>query len=180
MHEPPLEPDGAPGEHNGDHGALKEGPPPLLEAPSASRERLVELEDRWRRAVADLENYRRRVGRELSATRRAERELVLSAWLSVLDNLERALSYARAGADGLLSGLEAVNEEAQAVMARFGYERIGEEGVAFDPARHEVVAVVPADEAHRPGVVVKVTRPGWASKDEVLRPASVVVAKAES
>ncbi|MDA8312998.1 MAG: nucleotide exchange factor GrpE [Actinomycetota bacterium] len=139
---------------------------------------LAEVEDRWRRAAADLENYRRRFDRELDRGRLAEREAVLGAWLGVVDALEHALAYARDNAEGLRSGLESVVDEAHRVLQRFGYQRLDETDVVFDPARHEVVAVVPADDDHPSGTVVHVTRPGWAGKDRVLRPASVVVARA--
>lgn len=149
-----------------------------LGAATGDEASVAEIEDRWRRAAADLENYRRRFERELDRGRVVERETVLEAWLGVIDGLERALEFARGDGVGIASGLEAVVDQAHRVLERFGYERIDQAGVAFDPGRHEVVAVIAADPDHPAGTVVEVTRPGWGNKDRVLRPASVVVARA--
>src|SRR5262245_10687540 len=59
-------------------------------------EKISELEDRWKRALADLDNYRKRALRELERERLGERERTSAEWLPVLDNLERALQHAEA------------------------------------------------------------------------------------
>ena len=102
-------------------------------------------EDRWRRAVADLDNARKRCARELDRVRADERARVASRWLSVLDNLELALSHARADPATIVSGVQAVRDEAVAVLNALGYPRRDESiyvGLPFDPAKHEVVTVV--------------------------------------
>lgn len=142
---------------------------------------IAELNDRWRRAVADLDNLRKRVSRELEGARRNEREAMISAWLPLVDDLERALAHSGTSSqdtDGLIMGIQAVFDEALQVLKRQGYSRIDETGVRFDPAQHEAVAAIAADEQHPAGTVVEVVRAGWGDKERVLRPASVVVARA--
>jgi molecular chaperone GrpE len=140
---------------------------------------LAAAEDRWRRAMADLDNLRKRYARELAREREAERERVASAFLPVLDNLERALEHAGSDAaydqDALVRGLRSVREQALGVLTALGYPRQDEAGVPFDPARHEAVSVEEETEA-APGTVVRVLHPGYGEGERQLRPAAVAVA----
>jgi molecular chaperone GrpE len=140
---------------------------------------LAAAEDRWKRAMADLDNLRKRYARELAREREAERERVASAFLPVLDNLERALEHAGSDAawdrDALVRGLRSVREQALGVLAALGYPRQDEAGVPFDPARHEAVSVEEETEA-APGTVVRVLHPGYGEGERQLRPAAVAVA----
>jgi molecular chaperone GrpE len=144
------------------------------EAPGPEAE-LAELEDRWRRALADLDNLRKRYARELAREREAERERVASAWLPVLDNLERALEHAAGDQGALVEGLRSVRDQAVSVLASLGYPRQDQAGVPFDPARHEAVTVI-EDAEGAPGTVVRVIRPGYGEGERQLRPAAVAVA----
>jgi molecular chaperone GrpE len=145
---------------------------------TTARDRIAELDDRWRRAAADLQNLRRRLGDELERGRTDERRRVLSAWTSVVDDLERALASVGQDDGPLTTGLRAILDQASEVMARFGYAPFGEAGDVFDPNRHHAVATVPADERHPPGTVVEVHRRGYGGEAGVLRPAYVVVSRA--
>jgi molecular chaperone GrpE len=137
---------------------------------------VAEMEDRLRRALADLDNLRKRFDREVQRERGAERRRVATEWLPVVDNLERALQHAAADPDVLAQGLEAVREQAVAALARMGFPRFEDVGERFNPARHEAVGAVETDEAD-PGTVAAAARPGYGTQEEVLRPASVVVTR---
>jgi molecular chaperone GrpE len=142
----------------------------------------AEWEDRWRRTAADLDNLRKRYGRELDRARAGERAAVASAWLPIIDNIELALVHADADPaanDPMLEGIRAVRDQAVAVLSRLGYVRhdADDMGRLFDPARHEVVSVV-EDSDVEPGTVVRVLRPGYGDGDHQLRPAAVAVARA--
>lgn len=139
---------------------------------------VAELEDRWMRAVADLDNLRKRYARELLREREAERELAASAFLPVVDAMDRAIEHADADPRSIVEGVRAVREQALAVLARLGYPRDEETGVPFDPTRHEVVGVVEAEGGGvAPGSVSAVLRPGYGIPGRQLRPAAVTVAK---
>ena len=138
---------------------------------------LAELEDRWRRAVADLDNLRKRYARELERERAAERARVAAQWLPVVDDLDRALAHAAEDPGAVLEGVRAVREEALSARTRIGFPRYEEVGVPFDPNRHEAARVVESDEAPA-GTVVEVLRPGYGRDDRWLRPAAVAVATA--
>jgi molecular chaperone GrpE len=138
----------------------------------------AELEDRWRRALADLANLRKRYAQEMRRERAAERELVTSAFLPILDNLDRALEHAGADPRSIIEGIRALREQALTVVAGLGFRREDEAGVPFDPARHEVVGVVDADSSNAaPGSVAAVVRPGYGAEGHQLRPAAVTVAQ---
>jgi molecular chaperone GrpE len=146
------------------------------EADSAAE--LARLEDRWRRAVADLDNLRKRYARELDRERMAARSTVAGAWLPIVDNLERAIAHAGDDSGALIEGVRSILDQALHLLDQLGYRRDAEEGVPFDPQRHEVVSVVEnADSA--PGSVVQVVRPGYGEGSQQLRPAAVVVNRRE-
>lgn len=132
------------------------------------------LEDRLRRALADLDNLRKRHARELDRERAAAANQVAASWLPVLDNLDLALGHADADPSAIIEGVRAVRDQALAVLASLGFSRYDEVGVPFDPARHEVVNVVEDSEAE-PGTVVRVLRPGYGTAQRQLRPGAVTV-----
>ncbi|MBC3192219.1 nucleotide exchange factor GrpE [Pseudonocardia sp. C8] len=143
------------------------------------RARIAELEDRWRTAAADLENFRKRTARDAERSRELERARVAREWLPVLDNLDIALQHAESDPGAIVEGLRAVREQAAAVLARLGFpQREDEPGTAFDPARHEAVSTVPAGE-FAPGTIVQTVRTGFGDGDHQLRPPGVVVAAPE-
>ncbi|KJY38848.1 MULTISPECIES: nucleotide exchange factor GrpE [Streptomyces] len=134
-----------------------------------------ELRDRWQRAVADVENLRKRCERQLEEARRSERDRVTAEWLPVVDHLELALQHAAADPRSIVAGVEAVCQQAFAVLAQLGYRRIAQVGDRFDPALHEAAQVREEPEA-APGSIVQVLRPGYDSDSGLLRPAVVSVA----
>jgi molecular chaperone GrpE len=145
-------------------------------APAPRSPEVEELEDRWRRALADLDNLRKRHARELRREREAERAKVAGAFLPVVDNLELALAHADADSDAIVQGVRAVRDQAVEVLRSLGYPRYGETGVPFHPEQHEVVSVVD-DPDTAPGTVVQVLRPGYGDPGRQLRPAAVAVSR---
>jgi len=135
-------------------------------------EELARSEDRLKRALADLDNYRKRAGREVERRVEESRDRLVAEWLEVVDSIDRSLQMAPLAAQ---EGLRAVLDQMEAILARHGVHRIGEPGERFDPVRHDAVAVRPDSDAEPP-TVVEVARAGYAIGDRVLRPAEVVVA----
>jgi molecular chaperone GrpE len=136
---------------------------------------VASLDDRWRRAVADLENLRKRMAVEVDRERSYERNRAASALLPIVDNLDLALEHAAADPRSLVQGLLAVRDQAVNALAMLGFPRRDDLGVHFDPSRHEAVGSDPGADA-APGTVVAVVRPGYGEGDRQLRPAAVVVA----
>ncbi|KOU71232.1 molecular chaperone GrpE [Streptomyces sp. XY413] len=160
---------------NGEPGPDAAGPAPAEDEYTTA---ILELEDRWRRALADLDNLRKRHARELERERAVERSRTAAAFLPVLDNLELALTHAGADPGAIVEGIRAVRDQAVNVLDLLGYPRHAETGVAFDPALHEVVGIVQDPDA-APGTVVEVLRAGYGDGERQLRPAAVTVAKRE-
>ena len=140
--------------------------------------RLAEAEDQKLRALADLDNLRKRCAAQVERAEADARTQVAGQWLPVVDNLERALEHAAADPRTIVEGIQAVRQQALGVLASLGFPRRDDTGATFDPARHEAVAAT-YDPRVPPGTVVQVVRPGYGEPDRQLRPAQVVVAKAD-
>ncbi|MDX6692242.1 MAG: molecular chaperone GrpE [Solirubrobacteraceae bacterium] len=143
-------------------------------APADGAGELARMEDRYKRAVADLDNYRKRSSADVQRRIDAGREAFLREWLEPVDTLERALRM-MAGQPGADS-LRAVLDQIEAILARQGVMRIGSPGDPFDPERHEAIDVRMTDDVPD-RTVLDVARSGYALGDRVLRPAQVVVAR---
>jgi molecular chaperone GrpE len=132
------------------------------------------MEDRYKRALADLDNYRKRSARELQTGIEQSRESLLRDWLEAVDSVERALQMSH-GTPGE-EGLRALLEQMEAILARHGAQRIGAAGEQFDPERHEAIEARVTNEAPD-RTILEAVRSGWAIGDRVLRPALVIVAR---
>lgn len=149
---------------------------PALEQRIAELERARADEHQRRlRALADLENFRRRTEREAGGARRAGQSEVLLSLLDVHDNLERALA-AGSTDPAFLRGVEAIAEQLRRIVTSLGAIPIPGVGTLFDPRLHEAVGTVPAID-HPPDTVVTEVRRGYLRDGEVLRPAQVMVAQ---
>ena len=137
----------------------------------------TEPDPRLLRALADLDNLRKRFERQLASASQTERERVTSLWLPVVDDLERALAHADDEGGPMVEGVRAVYEHAMSLLARLGFARFDDVGKPFDPARHEAVGAIDADAP--PGSIVATVLPGYEHGDHVVRPARVVVARAQ-
>ncbi len=135
--------------------------------------------DRLLRQAADIENYKKRAGRDKADAIRYGNESLVRDLLPVLDNLERALDYAKGGGDGhpLLEGIDMVRKSLLDTLTRHGVNPIAALGERFDPAKHEAVAQLESRE-HDPNTVVEEHQKGYYLADRLLRPAQVVVSKA--
>jgi molecular chaperone GrpE len=150
--------------------------PSTLSDLSDLRARVADLEDRWKRAAADLDNYRKRFDREIARLRLAERETILRAWLTVVDDMERALCAQGASANPWYEGMEAIHARMLAVLAQFGVRPFLPQGEAFDPDRHEAVATANLPDQPE-GKIVEVVQTGYLLDGRVLRPAKVIAVK---
>src|SRR5258705_11256462 len=133
---------------------------------------LARAEERPKRALADLDNYRKRSAREVERRGVEVREALVRDWLEVVDSVERALGIEPT--NPLYEGMRAVLDQIEAVLARQGVRRIGAPGEPFDPERHEAISVRETDDVGE-RTVLEVARSGFAIGDRVLRPAQVVV-----
>jgi molecular chaperone GrpE len=135
--------------------------------------------DKWLRAVAELDNVRKRARRDVGAAESRGIFKLARELLPALDNFERALAAAEAQPENrdhhLTDGIRLVQSELLGSLARVGIEPDSPKGERFDPHRHEAVAQQPVEGAE-PGTIVEVYSAGYTYGEDVLRPAKVVVA----
>jgi molecular chaperone GrpE len=152
--------------------------PPIEELLDRLRADLAQAEGNYKRALADLQNFRRRSLLNEQESRAQGVRSVLQGILGSLDHLDLALAQdpASVPASAIIDGVRTVRDELLRSLASFGVSRIEPApGDAFDPASHEAVVHAPAEGVH-PGGVVRTLQVGYALGERVMRPAKVAVA----
>ncbi len=143
--------------------------------PEASED--VDYSGKYLRLQADMDNYRKRLDRNLAERARHRKAEVLRGFLPVLDNLTRALEAGEsteAADNPLLVGVQLIAEQFSAVLERHGVSRIPAGG-SFDPRLHEVMATVERNDLEE-GSIVEELAAGYMLNGEVLRASAVKVA----
>ena len=135
--------------------------------------------DRYVRAVAELDNYRKRTVRMRTEARDETVRDVLLQVAPILDNLRRALHQETQEVDLLKQGVELICGQFNDVLKGYGLAEIEAVGQPFDPKVHEALAEVP-DGEHSPGTVIEEMEKGYKLNDKVVRYARVVVSKASA
>ena len=162
----------------------------LRERVSTLEGQVAATKDKWLRAVADLENYKKRTKREMDDQSLRTSKSLLTGFLPVVDNLERALEVAEPTAAGasdenaenvrnLIQGLKMVRQEFLGALSRNGIEAIDSIGQTFDPSLHDALQQLDSPD-HAPGVIIREFEKGYKMNDRLLRPARVIVAGAGS
>jgi molecular chaperone GrpE len=142
-----------------------------------------ELKDRLLRALADMENLRRRTEREVADGRAYAVTTFARDALGVADNIRRALesigpewrTQIDATGQALVDGMELTERELLKVLAKHGVKKLEPQGQKFDPNLHQAMYEVP--DAGAPGTIVQVLQDGFTIGERILRPALVGVAK---
>jgi len=154
--------------------AAPEAGDPALEAVRRDAE---EHRDRYLRAVAELDNLRKRNAREVELARRFGAERLAQAILPVRDSLEAGLAAAeKAGQGPLLEGARATIRLFDEAFGAAGIREIDPKGQPFDPNKHEALSVLPAADV-APDTVLEVVQKGYELNDRLLRAAKVIVAR---
>ena len=170
---------------NPEHG--KNGAPEAADARAADADAQAaenaELKDRLLRAMAEMENVRRRTEREKQDTARYAISNFARDVLTIGDNLKRAIDHvpAEAAAEdpalkSFLEGVELTERELLNMLERHGVTRIEPAGQRFDPNCHQAMYEVPDLDVPE-GTVVEVMQAGYMIGDRCLRPALVAVSK---
>lgn len=162
--------------------------PPANEAPAETQAISVEetlqqeldtAKDRILRISAELDNYRKRVQREVQEERRYAAMPLMRELLPVVDNLKRTIEAAQKvseGADGLLEGVTMVLQQFESVLAKHGCVKIDAAGQPFDPNLHDAILQQPSDDV-APNTVLFETQTGYRLHERVVRPSQVIVSK---
>lgn len=144
---------------------------------SVLKEENQELEDKYLRVNAELQNIVRRNKETREQLTRYRSQDLAKDILPVIDNLERALEteVSDEAGESLKQGVQMVLDSAKRALEANGVKVIDAEGQIFDPNFHEAYAQVPAEEGQESGVVAQVYEKGYILHDRVLRAAKVTV-----
>lgn len=146
---------------------------PLLTAQAETQE----FRERYVRAVAELDNVRKRAAREVEQAHRYAVEKLAAELLPVLDSLELAVAHgAKADAAALVAGQDATLKLLARAFEKFSIKPVDPAGAPFDPQRHEAMAMRESATAE-PDSVLEVVQRGYELNGRLLRPARVIVAR---
>jgi molecular chaperone GrpE len=143
----------------------------------AAKKEAADNYDRYVRAVADHENFRRRALREKDEIRLYAASRVLEDLFPIIEALTLGINAAKSpGADSatLVNGMTLVLDQFKTALAGHGLKEIHPEGETFDPNHHEAIATRPSADVPEGGII-QVFRTGYALNGRVLRPAAVIV-----
>jgi len=145
-----------------------------VEAPGQENDPVASLTADLQRLQAEYANYRKRVERDRAVASEVATAAVLTELLATLDDIERAANHGE-----LTGGFKAVADQLASITNRFGLEKYGVEGEAFDPQIHEALMhETSADIAV--ATATKILQPGYKYKERILRPARVAVTEPEA
>lgn len=178
------------GDSAGTAGAETEAVLPV-EAPALTAEQIEELKaraakadenwDRYVRTMADFENFKKRAARERQEAARFANESLIQKLIPVLDNFEMALAATQSGsnatAQSLTAGVTMIQQQLKAALVECGVEEVDAAGKPFDPMMHEAVSQQESADVAE-GNVLQQLRKGYKLRERLLRPATVIVAKA--
>ncbi len=143
---------------------------------AAAKAKAEENYNKFLYAMADFENYKKRVERQLADISLAGKKSVLKKILPVLDNLERALTY-DPGSEGLRGGLQATLRGFESVLESEGVKGVSLKGAPFDPKLAEAIGTQPAPAGVADDTVLEEAARAYVMGEDVLRPGQVIVAK---
>jgi len=150
--------------------------------PEAIRQEAAEYKDKYLRAAAEVENTRKRLERRYSDQAEEEKKRLLRNFLTVADNLERALAHSDrppsipsdSQGGSLRDGVKLTYQELQRLLSQEGVELLEAIGQPFDPYYHEAVGTIAGN--HDQETVIGERQKGYLYRGELLRPAKVEVA----
>jgi molecular chaperone GrpE len=153
---------------------------------AALQARAAKADEHWQnllRTTADFDNFKKRAARERQEALKFATEGLLEKLIPVLDNFEMALLAAQQGqatsAESLRTGVQMIHQQLRNVLADAGLTEVSAQGQVFDPNVHEAVSQQESTTLPE-GHVLQQLRKGYRLRDRLLRPATVVVAKAPS
>ena len=146
----------------------------------AAQQASLEERERAVRAVAEMENLRRRAAQDVEKAHKFALEKFAGELLPVLDNLERAIELADKESEALkpmIEGVELTLKSMQSSVAKFGLVALDPQNQPFDPNAHQAMSMIENAEL-APNTVIAVMQKGYELNGRVIRPAMVMVSKA--
>ena len=148
----------------------------LQAAVEAAESRALESKDLYMRALAELENVRKRTARDVEQAHKYAVERFANDLIGVKDSLELGLTLDTSGQNVLRAGTEATLKLLAAAFEKAGITEIAPQDERFNPELHEAMVSQPSDEVP-PGTVLQVVQRGYQLNGRLLRPARVIVSR---
>ena len=173
--EGPEELNAANGINSEEEGLVENSEEELEQSPE---DQIKDLEDQLLRAKAEVQNVRRIAAQEVTKARLYGVESLAKEFLSVGDNIERAIASCEEDQDtsNIKEGLELTMKAYESSLKASGIESIDCEGQSFDPEKHEALSVV-EDDSLESNSIIQVIQKGYSILDRTLRPSKVIVSK---
>lgn len=147
----------------------------LEEQLAAATAKAAENFDLYVRAVAEMENVRRRAAEDVSKAQKFSIEKFAKSLLPVMDSLEKAIEMTAEIEGPMREGILATHRQLVHALEMSGMTVIDPKDAKFDPNTQQAIAMVPAVEGKSAGDVAQVFQHGWKIHERVLRPAMVSV-----
>ena len=148
------------------------------QAEKSPEDLIKDLEDQLLRAKAEVQNVRRIAAQEVTRARLYGIESLAKEFLSVGDNIERAIASCEEGEEitNIREGLELTIKAYEGSLKSSGIELIECDGKSFDPEKHEALSMI-EDDSQEPNSIIEVIQKGYSILDRTLRPSKVIVSK---
>jgi len=149
----------------------------LEEQLEAARADLKDYHERYMRALADLENFKKRTAKERQEYVQYATANLIRSFLCVLDNFERAIECGRITSEfePFYKGVKMIYDEFKKILEGEGLKQFSALGEEFNPEKHEAVVALESDDP--PNMIVDELQKGYVFKDRIIRPAKVAVSK---
>lgn len=140
------------------------------------QKQIDEYKNRWYRAQADFDNFRKRTQKEIQDIHLYAGEQLIKDILPVVDNFERAMDSIEDREDPIYKGIQLIYQQLKKVLEKYDVKEIDAQGKTFDPRFHEAVMQVESQE-YENDTVIEVLQKGYLFHTKVIRPSMVKVAK---
>ena len=141
----------------------------------AAKKEVEQYKDKYLRAVAEFDNYRKRTLKEKAELLLNGSEKAVCAFLPILDDFERAIADKTEDANAIKEGVQIIFNKFNKTLESLGVTKIETEGKDFDVDFHEAVAMVPGMGDDKKGKVIDCVQTGYQLNDKVIRHAKVAV-----
>ena len=141
----------------------------------AAKKEVEQYKDKYLRAVAEFDNYRKRTLKEKAELLLNGSEKAVCAFLPILDDFERAIADKTEDVNAIKEGMQIIFNKFNKTLESLGVKKIETEGKDFDVDFHEAVAMVPGMGDDKKGKVIDCVQTGYQLNDKVIRHAKVAV-----
>ncbi len=138
------------------------------------QEEYEKLKENYLRLLADFDNYRKRMMKEIEEAKEAAKRSIIKEFLVILDNLEKAIEMAYQHKDAIIEGIELSIKSFKDMLKKHGIEEINPKEEAFDPNLHDALMTQESDKLPK-NTVIQTVEKGYIYKDKLIRPAKVIV-----